>query len=193
MLRVEEGEPWVMWPDNLVANFIDYPANKIFDYNGEFEFKLVFELIEPIRRKSTLFSKLPSYFGIDLEEYGLLLIVTEDTKDTQYIFANQTWEVGKKYELIINKQFDFITITINGTQYIRYEVLSKLAKDDISHIILGAGNFPKNGFNLNYFSYILHYISIEKEGMMISEHSFEKFIHNKSYDTTNNCNFIHKI
>ena len=83
MLRIEEGEPWVMWPDNLVANFIDYPANKIFDYNGEFEFKLVFELVAPVKRKSTLFSKLPSYFGIDIEEYGLLLIVTEDTKNTE--------------------------------------------------------------------------------------------------------------
>ena len=46
MLRIEKGNPWAMWPDNLVDNFIDNPANKIFDYEGNFMFHLVFELID---------------------------------------------------------------------------------------------------------------------------------------------------
>lgn len=97
MLKIEEGKPWVMWPDILVANFIDYPANKILDYDGDFTFKLKFELTKPIKKKSTLFSKLPSYFGIDLEEYGLLLIVTDESKHTDYLFADNIWNVGEIY------------------------------------------------------------------------------------------------
>ena len=95
MLKIEEGKPWVMWPDILVANFIDYPANKILDYDGNFVFKIKFELTKPIKKKSTLFSKLPSYFGIDLEEYGLLLIVTDNTKKTDYLFGNNIGMLGK--------------------------------------------------------------------------------------------------
>lgn len=70
---------------------------------------------------------------------------------------------------------------------------NKLASDDISHIIFGAGNFPKNDFNLNYFPVILHNVEIVKEKELISKHDFEIFIHDKSLDLTNNCNFIYKI
>ncbi len=193
MLKIEEGKPWVMWPDILVANFIDYPANKILDYDGNFVFKIKFELTKPIKKKSTLFSKLPSYFGIDLEEYGLLLIVTDNTKKTDYLFGNNIWNVGEIYELEIKKINNVIQVMLNGTSLINYELKNDLALDDISHIIFGAGNFPKNGFNLNYSELILHYLSITKDETVIAEHYFNQFIHNKSFDETGNCNFIHLI
>ena len=193
MLKIEEGKPWVMWPDILVANFIDYPANKILDYDGNFVFKIKFELTKPIKKKSTLFSKLPSYFGVDLEEYGLLLIVTDNTKKTDYLFGNNIWNVGEIYELEIKKINNVIQVMLNGTSLINYELKNDLASDDISHIIFGAGNFPKNGFNLNYSELILHYLSITKDEMVIAEHYFNQFIHNKSFDETGNCNFIHLI
>ena len=50
MLRVEEGSPWAMWPNNLVDNFIDNPANKIFDHEGSFTFNLTFELAQERNR-----------------------------------------------------------------------------------------------------------------------------------------------
>ena len=45
----------------------------------------------------------------------------------------------------------------------------------------------------SYFSFILEYLLIEKDNEIIAEHTFEKYIHNKSFDLTGNCNFIHKI
>jgi hypothetical protein len=193
MLKIDAGEPWVMWPDMLVANFIENPANKILDYDGDFRFILKYELINPVTKKSSLFSKLPSYFGVDLEENGLTLIITDITGNTDYVFANFTWEVSKIYTLLLLKENNILKIIINNVDILQYKIKDNLAKDDISHIIFGAGNFPKNGFNLNYFSFILHYLLIEKEGIKISEHNFDNFIHNKSFDITNNCNFIHKI
>ena len=193
MLKIEEGKPWVMWPDILVANFIDYPANKILDYDGDFTFKLKFELTKPVKKKSTLFSKLPSYFGIDLEEYGLLLIVTDESKHTDYLFADNIWNVGEIYCLTIRKISNTISILLNHRVVINYKLKHKLASDDISHIIFGAGNFPKNGFNLNYSELNLHYLSITKDDTVIAEHNFNQFIHNKSFDETGNCNFIHLI
>jgi hypothetical protein len=84
-------------------------------------------------------------------------------------------------------------VTINEIEIFFKLLLNKLGGDDNSHIIFGSGNFPKNGFNLNYISLILVEVEVEKDGVVISRHNFNKFIHNKSFDLTNNCNFINKI
>jgi hypothetical protein len=193
MLKIKEGEPWVMWPNNLVDNFLEFPSNRIFDYNCDFEFNLVFELTEDITQKSTLFAKLPSYLGIDLESNGILFILSEVGSETRYITHENKWEINKKYDLTIKREGKTITIDLDGVNIITTEVITSIPNDSNSHIVFGAGNFPQNGFNLNYISVILYYLSIKKEGETISEHLFDKFIHNKSFDNTNNCNFIYKI
>lgn len=193
MLRIKEGEPWVMWPNNLVDNFLELPSNRIFDYNCDFEFNIVFELTDEILSKSTLFAKLPSYLGIDLESQGILFILSEEGLDTRYITHQHTWNVGKKYNLLIKRVNKTLTIDLDSTTIIDIDLITSIPDDSNSHIVFGAGNFPQNGFNLNYLSVILHYLSIKKEGVLISEHLFEKFINNKSFDQTNNCNFIYKI
>lgn len=193
MLRIKEGEPWVMWPNNLVDNFLDLPSNRIFDYNCDFEFNIVFELTDEILSKSTLFAKLPSYLGIDLESQGILFILSEEGLDTRYITHQHSWNVGKKYNLLIKRVNKTLTIDLDSTTIIEIDLITSIPDDSNSHIVFGSGNFPQNGFNLNYLSVILHYLSIKKEGVLISEHLFEKFINNKSFDQTNNCNFIYKI
>jgi len=193
MLKIKEGEPWIMWPNILGQKFIKDPANHIFDYEGDFSFKLVFELEKEITRKSTLFAKLPSYLGIDLEEYGMLLIVTDGKGKTEYLSCNFEWEPNRKYELLVTKGNGVITVYIDGNALTLYFINDKLAADTNSHIIFGAGNFPKNEFNLNYLEVILHELEIIRDEETISKHVFEEFIHGKSYDLTDNCNFLHQI
>lgn len=192
MLRIEEGSPWAMWPNNLVDNFIDNPANKIFDHEGDFVFNLVFELVEPITKKSCLFAKLPSYAGIDLDHDGISFLFTCNGV-TDYRFTTYAWEVGTKYELLIVKVNNQLGISLNGVTIVTLNLESKLDGDDNSHLVFGAGNFPKNGFNLNYTNLILHKLVILRDKELIAEHDFDIFIHNKSFDKTGNCNFIHKI
>lgn len=193
MLKIKEGEPWVMWPNNLVDNFIDFPANKIFDYDGNFDFKVVFQFETPINKKCSLFSKLPDYVGVDIEEYGFTFIYTDENKYTEYLFTDYKWEINTKYQIHIKKRKNVISLYVNESLIFNEFLKNKLASDDISHIIFGAGNFPKNNFNLNYFPVILHNVEIVKEKDLISKHDFEIFIHDKSFDVTNNCNFIYKI
>jgi hypothetical protein len=193
MLKINKGEPWVMWPDKMVANFIEYPANKIFEYDGNYKFVLIFELNEDIISKSTLFCKLPSYLGIDLELNGITFIVTETNTDTMYEFKNYIWQSNKQYKLVIEKVNNKIDILINNEVIFEYVIKNKIASDTISHILFGAGNFPKNGINLNYINVTLHHLEIIKENSLICKHRFETFIHNKSFDETDNCNFIYKI
>jgi hypothetical protein len=193
MLRIDKGNPWIMWPDGIVENFIENPANKVFDYNGNFTFKLAFSLPSPITEKSTLFSKLPSYFGIDLEENGLTLIVTYDYKESNYLFINYKWETSKSYELVMIKEDNILNVLVNQENLLTFTLKGELASDSTSHIIFGAGNFPKNNFNLNYLEVELEKLQVFQENALISEHDFDVFIHNKSLDKTGNCNFIHKI
>lgn len=193
MLKITKGNPWVMWPDSLVENFIKDPANKILDYNGNFDFRLIFELPSLVKTKSTLFSKLPSYFGVDIEEYGLTFIISETNRESKYKFSDFTWEIDKKYQLNIQKRGNSLTLSIDDNQIIEHVIETELSSDNISHIIFGAGNFPKNNFNLNYIDVTLHEFEIKKEDSIMCSHKFETFIHNKSFDETGNCNFIHKI
>jgi hypothetical protein len=141
----------------------------------------------------TLFAKLPTYFGIDVESYGLLIIYNEEGADTKYLTKNYQWVPNKKYSLEIIKSGFNIKLSINDELLFNIDLSTKLVSDERPHIIFGSGNFPKNGFNLNYFDGVLCYLSIKKDDVLISEHTFDKFIHNKSYDLTNNCNFLHKI
>ena len=177
----------------LVGNFVDDPANKIFDYQGNFNFTLEFELVEKVELKSTLFAKLPSYFGLDIEPHGMTLILTTEDSNTEYIYLNYEWEVGKRYTLKITKNKNILKYEINGLLIFNTLLTQLLKSDDNSHIIFGSGNFPVNGFNLNYMSVILHQLKILKDNILISDHDFNIFIHSKSFDLTNNCNFIHRI
>ena len=193
MLKINEGEPWVMWPNNLVDNFIDFPTNKVFDYEGDFDFKIKFSIRDVIKRKSTLYSKLPSYTGIDIEPNGLLLILSLVDRDTDYIFIDYSWDVGVTYTLSVHKKDRQLILSINDVPLKDIQLTTPIKGDNESHIIFGAGNFPKNGFNLNYFGYNLIDLEISINGKVESKHIFEEFIHNKSLDITGNCNFIYKI
>lgn len=193
MLKIEKGKPWIMWPNNMVANFIDFPANQIFDYDGNFDFMLIFKLCTPIDVKSTLFAKLPTYFGIDLEKNGVTLIYCDIDKKPTYRYTTFNWEIDKKYRLNIKKTDDILGMYIDDLLVFQEMLPNKLGGDINSHIIFGAANFPKNGFNLNYLDVILETLHINKEGEHICSHNFDTEIHGKCYDHTNNCNFINQI
>lgn len=193
MLKIEEGKPWVMWPNLLVSNFNDDPANKIFDHSGNYEFILSFGLPNKIKTKGTLFSKLPTYFGVDLYENGLTLIVTDYMNNATYKSITYKWDKGGKYDLKIIKNGSLIDLYLNNVYKLNHTLDNPLKKDDLSHIIFGAGNFPRNGFNLNYLALEIEYLLIKKDEIPIAEHFFDSFIHNKSFDKTGNCNFIHLI
>ena len=193
MLKIKESKPWIMWPNKLVSNFIDFPANRIFDYDGDFKFTLTFELPHPIERKSTLFAKLPTYFGVDLEQDGFTLIYTEENKPTTYRYFPFKWECEKKYKLCIMKNEDILSLYLDDMLISQESLPNGLGGDENSHIIFGAGNFPNNGFNLNYLDVNLLTLHIDKDDEKICDHHFERYIMNKYFDHTNNCNFINQI
>ncbi len=192
MLKINKGEPWIMWPDAMVSSFIDFPANKIMDFNGDFEILMDFELVEEVKQKGSLFTRLPIYCGFDVESWGAMFILTDENNKMSYLQFDYVWEVNKPYQFQIKKTSNVIEFILNDEVMITHEMSCKLGSNDESHFIFGCGNHPSNDFNLNYIGYNIHYFKITKDGDTICEHDFKEFIHNKAVDITGNCNFIHK-
>ena len=193
MLRINKGEPWLMWPNRRVENFIDFPANNIFNYVGDFSFRLDFDLIDEVIGVCTLFAKLPNYCGINVEQIGILLTLTYEDNTADYLLHWMTWKTNFTYKLEIIRKNDTICLFLNDELLIEKKLILELLKNEASQFIFGAGNFPINNENLNYFNVNLYYLEVKKEDDIIAKHEFNKFIHGKSFDLTGNCNFIEKI
>ena len=89
---------------------------------------------------------------------------------------------------------DRFELFLNGEVILNVDLSEReLGLDHSPHIIFGAGNFPKNKTNTNYTEFEFHKFKLITDGRLISEHTFEEFIHNKSVDISGNCNFLHKI
>lgn len=193
MLRINKGEPWLMWPNRRVENFIDFPANNIFNYIGNFSFRLDFELIDDVTEVCTLFSKLPNYCGINIEPIGCLLTLTYEDNTADYLLHRMSWKTNFMYKLEIIRKDNAIRLFLNDELLLEKILTIELLKNEASQFIFGAGNFPINNENLNYFNVNLYYLEIRKEYELIAMHEFIEFVHGKSFDLTDNCNFIEKI
>lgn len=193
MLKINKGEPWLMWPNRRVENFIDFPANNIFNYIGNFSFRLDFELVDDVLEVCTLFAKLPNYCGINVEPIGCLLTLTYEDNTADYLLHRMIWKKKILYKLEIIRNDDTISLFLNNELILEKKLVIELLKNDASQFIFGAGNFPINNENLNYFNVNLYYFEVKKENKIIAKHEFKKFIHGKSFDLSDNCNFIEKI
>lgn len=194
MLEIRKGEPWIFWPSSICDTFPLEPANK--KLNGKHSFLLEFDftLLDEREEKRTIFSLLPMYSGLDVDK-GCIIFLYNDGEETHtkvlpsYIKPFQKTNI--KVEYIYNRTLE---LYINNMRGVRVDFKNKeLGYNESPHIIFGAGNFPKNGFNLNYTDFDLHEFKLSVDGESVSHHTFEKFIHDKSFDLTDNCNFIHKI
>jgi len=192
MLEIRKGNPWIFWPSSICDTFPTDPANK--KLNGKYSFKLEFDftLLDDSNEKKTIFSMLPMYSGFDVDNGCDIFLY--NIGETQTKVLPKLVKVGEntniKFEYIYGKR---ITLYINDKEYSVELNEEELGFDESPHIVFGAGNFPKNGFNLNYTDFNLHNFKLEVNDELISHHEFKKFIHDKSYDLTGNCNFIHKL
>ena len=200
MLKIEKGEPWILWPNYICDGIIDYPAGRILDGDSNFTFELEFQVdTEIVEGKGTVFAKLPSYFGLDVTPNGFQLLIPEwdETSEEFKVITVDNLnklDIYNKNTIKIEYIDSVLRIYLGGDEVFTNDYLyTGLPTDNNSHIIFGAGNFPKNGFNLNYITLKLFNLHIYKDTNLISHHKFDKFIHNKSYDYSETGNFIHKI
>lgn len=195
MYKLEKKQPWIFWPDSICNTFPEHPGNKILDGSKTFKLQLKIVLEEITNIKQTIFSLLPSYIGLDIQNNASGFVYTLDSKANFIPIDDNLIPINEELNIVLEYIYKkTLSLSINN-KVVLLKILNgkKLGYDSSPHIILGAGNFPKNGFNLNYSSYYIKEFCLFDENKCISHHTFDNFIHDKSFDLTNNCNFLHKL
>ena len=194
MLSIKKGNPWVFWPSSICETFPENPSNLILSGEHSFEFSFDFILRDDSKEQKTVFALVPRFTGLDLFPNQTVITITYDD-GPQYYRLPTIIEPGKN----VNVKFDhkpkeYFKVFINKEEVVN-EVLTNKAfgKSDSPHIIIVAGNFPKNNFNLNYSDIDYLRFSVFQDGNILADHFFEERIFDKYVDITGNLNFIHKL
>jgi hypothetical protein len=193
MLEIRKGNPWIFWPSSICDSLPENPADKLLNGKHSYKIELSFTLLDNSSDKKTLFCILPKYSGIDIEKEKLFLLVGKEDKTEFYNLDYDIYPHKKTHILYEYIYSEKLCITINNKLIKEVNLTEPLGFDENPHIILGSGNFPKNGFNLNYTDVNFHEFKFYSNGELLSNHDFEEFIFDKSVDKTTNCNFIHKL
>lgn len=198
---IKEGEPWLLWPSMVSYGLNRGDIGNTFEGSHSFYLEMTFKVLSKEPSKRTLFAKLPSYLGVDVEgENNRLLLILNLKRDTteycEYIMS----EEGIGWEMVTllfdySKEERLVKISVNERPFISYELKEgeSLNSGSDPHVIFGAGNFPHNGFNLNYCSYEIEHLRISRDNEVLGLYDFKERTDYKIYDFTRNCNFIHKI
>ena len=72
---------------------------------------------------------------------------------------------------------------------VQFSKNEKLLQSDESHIIFGSGNFPHNGFNLNYSEIELKQFFVTKEFLNLQPYTIEELL---KYDSTGVYDFVNR-
>lgn len=194
MLNISKGQPWLFWPSSICDTFPENPANQILSGEHSFELSISFKLKDYSSEQKTIFTIVPRYTGLDLYPNETVITITFEDKPRYYrlpIIIEPETITNIKFE---HKPKQFFKVFINNDEVVNEMLADKVfGISPIPHIILGAGNFPKNNFNLNYTDIDLLRFSVSQDGNMLADHFFEEQIYDKFVDITGNLNFIHKI
>jgi hypothetical protein len=194
MLSIKKGHPWIFWPSSICDTLPINPGNKLLSGDKYFKLTLEYILRDSSDDQKTLFTIVPRFTGLDLYKNKSVLTVTcED--NAEYIDLDYIAIENERTKLVIEHSPEvFFNLFINDSLIHNLDLKGRsFGIADSPHLILGAGNFPKNDFNLNYLDVDFLEFKLEDETQVVSHHRFEEFIFDKSVDSTDNCNFIHKL
>ena len=194
MLNIKKGSPWVFWPSSICETFPENPCNLILSGDKSFEFTLDFRITEDIIEQSTVFTLIPKYTGLDLFPNETVITLTFED-GAEYYRLPPLVKKGENTKIKFDhKPKQYIKVFINDKEVVTENLENRIfGIADSPHIIFGAGNFPKNNFNLNYIELELLRFSVFQDGNILADHFFEKQIFDKFVDITGNLNFIHKM
>lgn len=194
MLKISKGEPWLFWPSSVCDTFPENPANLLLSGDQSFEFNFEFILRDNSLNQKTIFTIVPRYTGLDLFPNETVITITFEDK-ARYYRLPTIIEVGVLTKIRFDhKPKKYFKVFINNQEVVNETLEDKVfGLSKFPHVIIGAGNFPKNDFNLNYTEYDLLRFSVFQDGNILADHFFEEQIFDKFVDVTDNLNFIHKI
>ena len=192
MLNISKGHPWIFWPSSICDTYPANPCNKILDGKSSFNLNLDIEFTD---KDGSLFAILPHFTGLEIENKTLKFTFTYNSGAVKYNILDYSVNPNNRAKITLeHKKDEYFKITVNRKNLLLIDLTKDRFKENPDpHIIFGASNFPKNKFNLKYNDIKLHNFKVKQNNKILSHHKFEKFIFDKSFDLTNNLNFIHKL
>lgn len=194
MLKISKGNPYVFWPSSICDTFPENPANKFLTGEVDFAFEIEFILKDTSSLQKTVFTLIPRFTGMDIYPDKTLFTATFQD-ETKVYNINQIINVDEYYKIRLeNVPNKHLRLFINNEVVVEENLDNKcLGVSDSPHIVFGAGNFPKNDFNLNYLDMELYAFRVFHNNELLADHDFKYRIHDKFVDRTDNLNFIHKL
>jgi hypothetical protein len=214
---IKEGEPWLLWPDNVSYGINRGNISETFEGVTDFTLSINLSVLTQNGKKRTIFAKLPNYCGVDIEFNNRLLLILNTVYNgvESHKYLTSTKEIYDEWFVLTyryNLQQRLVELLVNEdiilTYLLRENETFTQAHDP--HIIFAAGNFPTNGVNLNFCSFVTDFLVISKSYMsfddilriketkqgdktVIGLYDFNKTTVYKIDDISNHCNYIHKI
>lgn len=194
MLSIKKGNPWVFWPSSICETFPENPCNIILSGENSFEFNFDFILRDHSNDQKTVFALVPKFTGLDIFPNQTVITVTYEDGPQYYrlpLIIKPDQNINVKFD---HKPKQYFKVFINKEEVVNEALTNKVfGISDSPHILIGAGNFPNNNFNLNYSDIDYLRFSVSQDGNILADHFFEERIFDKYVDITGNLNFIHKL
>ena len=191
MIAISRKHPWLFWPNSICPSFSDKAASDILKGNNYYELEIDFSFTG--MGKKDLFGIVPKYTGFSGVDKRVFLGIGYNDND-EWFGLEEFIEPNDKHTVkFIHKPDSSLLVELNGKQIYEAKLDKRpLAIMDNPQMFIGAAYWPTKDES-DQVDFNLYQLKISDENEMISHHTFEKFIHSKSFDLTDNCNFIHKL
>jgi len=219
-MRIDKDNIWLLWPETLSEKMDIGKLNQLYDGDRSFTIYVEVSNFKKTNFMQSVFSILPNFLSVDFkahnkDEEGIIIHYTIST-DLVINYLEKKIDYSEKYHISYsyNKTTKTFLSFINGVETLNFKLSDNefLKKADNSHLIIGAGDFPKKltsenitEFDItkmivceNVVSYDVlkdmdNYRSIFKKNNVLGYYNFIERTDYKIFDHTNNNNHINLI
>ena len=191
MIDISRKNPWLFWPNSICPSFSNTPASDTLMGDKYYKLEITFEYTPG--NKKDLFGIVPNYTGFSVVDNRVFLGIGYHDQD-DWFAIDYFLKPNTKYTVtFIHEPNDYLEVFIDSESIYKVNLKERpLAVMDNPQMFIGAAYWPTKDES-DEIDYRLHELKIFNAERLISHHTFQKFIHSKSYDLTDNCNFIHRL
>lgn len=192
MRSTANSKPWALQPSTVCSTFPEAPVTEFItgEYKWKIQLKCKLNVVD--NGDACVLSILPSYIALDIHKQNLFFTITYEDDSSEYGMLPIDIVNGQVIDLsLIHEPNKALGIFINDVKMLEFNLVSKGIKtSDGTCVVIGSNTFFPNHqskpSDLDLYEFKV-YINDELK----SDHDFKNIIFNKSYDKTENLNFLH--
>lgn len=192
MIPTASNRVWALEPNVICETFPSDPVTNYLNSVYKWKVKLGCTLNKVGSGDSCIISILPSYIALDIHKEKLYFTTSYGDNTSEYkevlIPIHENLLLNISIEHIPNKN---LVVFINNKEAVKFDLTSKsINVGTKTCVVIGSNTFLPTDQSRNS-DLTLHNFSVTVNDVVKSDHDFKKIIFNKSYDKTENLNFLH--